>query len=653
MKLLLVGLGTFAAFAAHLALSAGMPSTAWLGLALGNEASTYQEVLFQQAALPRAAMAVMVGAALGLAGSVLQQITRNRLVSPLTIGASSGAWFALLAVGVLAPEVTARHGVWIAMAGAVATTGLVFSLAGARGIESLGIVLAGMAMHILLTAAARILILVHGETVRNLFIWGAGDLTQNGWEPALELAPQLGLAAAVVFLCRRPLALMRLGSQGAAGRGLRVWPFALAASLTALWLTAAAIAWVGLIGFIGLLAPNIARLLGARTAMSEAGLSLALGALCLLAADIVALAAGTFTRDLVPTGASSALIGAPALILLASRGMRRGDHAAFARLDGFSRPAAALVPVTAGLVVVACLIALLLGPAGNGWQIALPGDFAFQHRWPRIVSALAAGAGMAVSGLILQRLLRNPLASPDIIGISSGASLALIATLVFAGLSIPEAGAPVAMLGSLGVLATLLMLGRRLRHEPALIALAGIALAATMDALLQFVLARGGEETYMVVNWLAGTTFRVTGPQSLSLLAAVAVLSGIACALARWLTLLSASDAIAAGRGLAVERARPALLSVAAVIAALVTAVVGPVAFIGLVAPHMASLLGARRVVEQLAVALAVGACLFVASDWIGRTMLYPRQVPAGAVASILGGAYLAALLARRRGVAF
>jgi len=653
IRYLLTGAALAAAATGHLALSSDLSPGAWWALLAGAEPESYEEALFVHSAAPRTAMAALVGVALGLAGSVLQQVTLNRLVSPLTIGASSGAWLALVVGGVLAPAFAARNGFWFSLAGALGATALVLGIAGRRGVSGLPVVLAGMAVNILLGAIATVVVLLNDQYVRNLFIWGAGDLTQTGWGSARWLAPQLVAGAGIALLCRRPLALMRLGAEAAAGRGLGVWPFVLAASVTALWMTASAISAVGLIGFIGLLAPNIARLAGARTTVGELLLSMLLGALALLLADALALFAGHYTRDIVPTGASAALIGAPALVLLASGRMRAADQAAFGgRPEGLRRMARPLVP-SLGLGVLALfLVALFLGPTAAGWEIAAADELAFALRWPRAVAALAAGAGMAVSGVILQRLLRNPLASPDVIGISAGASLALVAALVFFGASIHEAGAPVAMLGSLTVLGVLMAIGRRNRYAPAVVALAGIALAATLDALLQFVLARGGEETYMIVGWLAGTTFHVTGGEALALLAATAVLAAIASGLHRWLTLLGAGDGVAAGRGLGVESARLILLGLAAVLAALVTALVGPVAFVGLVAPHMASLLGARRVLEQLIVALLIGLCLFLAADWLARTAVYPHQLPAGAVASMLGGAYLAVLLARRRTLA-
>lgn len=523
------------------------------------------------------------------------------------------------------------------------------AMAGQRGIAGLPVVLAGMAVNILFGAIATVLALFNEQHVRNLFIWGAGDLSQTGWASAAMLAPQVALCSALVFLCQQPLALMALGPHAAAARGLAVVPFVAVATATALWLTAGAISAVGIIGFVGLLAPNIARLLGARMAGPQLAGSMLLGALVLVAADGLALSATQFTRDIVPTGASAALIGAPTLILLASSRVRAQDHASYRAPEGarWSGPALRF-GLSAGALALFAL-ALFLGPTEAGWTAAAPDDLAFALRWPRAVAAVAAGAGMALSGVILQRLLRNPLASPDVIGITSGASLALVAALVFFGTSIREAGTPVALLGSLIVLAVLAAISRRNEGAPAMVALAGIALAATLDALMQFVLARGGEEAYMLVGWLAGTTFHVSGGEALILFLAVALLSALAFAFSRWLTLLAAGNAVAAGRGLTVEHTRLALLVLAAILAALVTTLVGPVAFVGLVAPHLASLLGARRAREQIVTALLIGICLFVAADWLGRTALYPRQLPAGAVASMLGGAYLMALLARAR----
>src|SRR6056297_1501041 len=119
--------------------------------------------------------------------------------------------------------------------------------------------------------------------------------------------------------------------------------------------------------------------------------------------------------------------------------------------------------------------------------------------------------------------------------------------------------------------------------------------------------------------------------------------------LRQWLTLLSAGDNVALARGLSLRVARPASLTLAAALAAVVTAWLGPVTFVGLLAPHAAVMLGARRAGAQTVAAGGIGVALMVLSDWIGRTVLFPMQLPAGMVASLIGGAYFLFLLLRRK----
>lgn len=637
------------ALAAHVAVSTDLPLAVQLALLGCGEPETFDEVVFFYASAPRTAMAALVGMGLGVAGSLLQQVTRNRLVSPMTIGASSGAWLALVCGSVVAPAFAASHGMWLSLGGAAAATACVLAIAGRQGVQGLPVVLAGMAMNILLGAIATVVILLHEQYVRNLFIWGAGDLTQTDWSWVRWLAPQIAVAFACAVALRRPLELMKLGGEAARGRGLQVALFSLLAVLVALWLSASAVTAVGVIGFIGLLGPNIARVAGARTARDELLLSAVLGAALLLATDALALYVTTWTRDIVPSGASAALVGVPMLLWLGMRRLRAVDHGSFRpphrlkELDGATKVSLAIA------LGALFFVALALAPSSDGWRLGGLSEIAFGLRWPRVVAALAAGIGMAISGVVLQRLLRNPLASPDIMGISAGATLALVGAVLAFGGTIYDAGAPAALIGGLAVLVLLLIIGKRQGHAPAAIALVGISLAAFLDAVLQFVLAKGGEETYMIVGWLAGSTLRVTETEALLLLGTAAVALTVCLHLHRWMTLLSAGDTIAAGRGLSTERSRAILLTLAAGVASAVTAAVGPIAFVGLVAPHLATMLGARRIAQQLLVAAALGAGLMLFSDWMGRVLIYPIQMPTGSVAAILGGGYLLLLLLGRR----
>lgn len=633
----------------HLVAGSDLPAIRMAELVFGAAPEAFDDIRFTHATLPRAAMALLIGAALGLAGSLFQQVTQNRLASPLTLGAASGAWLAMLAGTLLAPAFTAAHGAWLSLLGATAAFGLVVVIAGLRGLMGLHAVLAGMAVNLLLGAVASAILLLKSPYFGHLFVWGAGDLGQTGWEKALWLLPRLLPVMALALFLGRGLALLRTGAAGAEARGMTLAPFLALAVALALALTALSVTAVGMIGFVGLLAPNLARLSGARRPLSELAASAGLGALLLLGADLIAVVASGLLRDMVPSGAATAVLGAPALIWLLGRRLSAQDQARFELPPSPGR----LSRRTLGALALAALalppVALMAEQGQDGWRLVWPEPLIFEFRWPRVLAAAAAGLGMALSGVILQRLVRNPLASPDILGMSSGATFALVGAAVVSGGSIHQFSAGLAIMGSLCVLALLLWFGRRHGHAPAALALIGIALGALLDALVKFALAAGSEDSFAIVGWLGGSTYRVTGAAAIALAITMLAALAVTFAFRRWLTLLSAGDTVAAGRGLSLALARPASMVLAAAIAALVTAWLGPVAFVGLLAPHMAVMLGARKAPSQILIAGLLGALLMTASDWLGRMALHPMQLPAGTVAAVLGGGYFVLLLAQGR----
>lgn len=652
LAVLCAGLPAIAGLAVlHLGLGSDVAWGRAVALALGDVAKGFAEVQFQQAALPRLVMALLVGGALGMAGSLMQQATQNRLVSPMTLGAASGAWLAMVIATLAAPSLAALHGEWVAMAGALAAVGLVLAITGLRGLMGVQAVLAGMAVSLLAGAIASVILIVKSPYFGHIFVWGAGDLTQSGWGNATWLMPRVVVALALSAFMLRVLALLRLGAGGAEARGLGLWPALAAIAAVALFLTALSVAAVGMIGFIGLVAPNLARILGARRPGFELLASLVLGAILLTGSDALVLAAQPMLRDMVPTGAATALLGAPALIWLLGR--RSGQMRLPTPDAPYELPSGRSGLGLTGWIVIALLplslgvLAIVAAPGAQGWQIAWPEPLILSLRWPRTLAAAAAGAGMAVSGVVLQRLVRNPLASPDILGLSSGATFALVAAAVLTGGSIHRAGLFLAFLGSAAVLAALLMIGRRHSHAPALMALVGIALGAMLDALVKFALAGGSAQTFTIIGWLAGSTYRVGPGQAAGLAAVVLAGTGLALASGRVLTLLGCGDGLATGRGLSMAIARPAVLTLGGGLAASVTAMMGPVTFVGLLAPHLAVLLGGRRAMPQILASALIGAALMIGSDWLGRVLIHPLQLPAGAVAAAIGGAYFIALITR------
>ncbi|HAS3379700.1 TPA: Fe(3+)-hydroxamate ABC transporter permease FhuB [Vibrio cholerae] len=617
-------------------------------LVLGHQAAqSFAQVNFIYAQLPRAVMAIVVGAVLGLVGSVMQQLPQNRLTSPLTLGTSSGAWLGLIIVNIWFSDWVADYSALAAMAGALLAFALIISIAGLRNLTGLPLVVSGMVVNILLGSIATALVLLNEEFAQNVFMWGAGDLAQNGWEWLTWLLPRLTLVFPLLLFAPRVLTLLRLGHEGAAARGLAVLPAFLLLMAGGIWLVSASITAVGVIGFIGLLTPNIARSLGARTPKMELYSSALLGALLLLATDMLAMGLSVWAEEVVSSGITAAVIGAPALIWFSRRQLQAQDSLSISLSSHRRSPSR----WTVMLIAAALLLALSLH---IGWQMeraswALPSEFQWPLRWPRMLTALFAGVGLAIAGTLLQRLIYNPLASPDILGVSSGATFALVFASLFLGQSLQSTHWMTALLGSAAVLVVLLLLGRRHHYAPSSLILTGIAITALLEALVQFTLAKGTGDSYQILLWLSGSTYRVTGEQALLLSVGVVGLTLLALGLSRWLTLISIGRGFATARGLSASRASLILLILVALLCALVTATMGPVSFVGLIAPHMAMMLGAQRAPSQLLLAALVGGTLMLWADWLGQALLFPAQIAAGTLVAIIGGSYFLLLLLSQR----
>ncbi|WOD08941.1 iron chelate uptake ABC transporter family permease subunit [Marinomonas sp. GJ51-6] len=199
------------------------------------------------------------------------------------------------------------------------------------------------------------------------------------------------------------------------------------------------------------------------------------------------------------------------------------------------------------------------------------------------------------------------------------------------------------------VLFILLLLGRRFRFAAAPMILTGVALSALIETLIQFSLMKGTDEVYDILRWLAGSTYRVTPDQAVLLCVVSSVLILLSLSLHKVLTLMSMGKVTAAARGVAVRPNFVLLLMLAAALCASVTALLGSIVFISIVAPHLASLLGARTVLSQLSVSALLGASLLQFSDWLGQTLIHPNQLAAGTMVAIIGGAYFILILLRNR----
>ncbi|WP_447527955.1 Fe(3+)-hydroxamate ABC transporter permease FhuB [Vreelandella sp. TE19] len=592
---------------------------------------------------PRFLMALLAGGALALAGVLMQQVLRNPLASPTTLGVASGANLGLMMATLLAPGLLAYGREWVALGGGAAAMALVFGLAWKRRLAPVVVVLAGLVVNLYLGALATALLLFNHETLAGLLIWSAGSLAQNGWEGVATLSLRLLLSGVAAVLLIRPLAVLELDDASAKSLGLSLKYLRLTGLGLAVFITASVVSVVGIVGFIGLAAPNIVRMAGARRLGSRMLYSVVLGAVLLATTDLLLQRFSGQLATLLPTGAITGALGAPLLLWLIPRLKLQSDQPPQAtgvtmlRHSAPGRRALWLLLLLAG----AALLGLTVGQSGHGLNLVSPFDAAvMEWRAPRVMAAAASGLMLAVAGTLLQRLSANPMASPEVLGISGGCAIALILGIYW----LPTPGSAqlvgVGTLGALATLALLVLLNKRSGFLPERLLLSGVAVSALFDAVRGVILAGGDPRGQQVIAWLAGSTYYVDIQSALLVGAAAAGLLLLALPFTRWLDILPLGAATARGLGIGLNRARLALLLLVAVLTACATLVVGPLSFIGLLAPHMARLAGFSRAWWHLLGAGLIGMLLMVLADFIGRQVMFPYDIPAGLVASLIGGAY-------------
>ncbi|MCJ8219449.1 Fe(3+)-hydroxamate ABC transporter permease FhuB [Aeromonas veronii] len=594
--------------------------------------------------LPRLAVTLLAGAALGLAGTLMQQVLRNPLASPTTLGVASGAQLALMMVTLFAPSWLLLGREWIAMAGGSLAMALVFALAWRRQLSPVVIVFAGLVINLYLAAISMGLLLFFQEELKGLLVWGSGSLVQNSWSGVSYLLPRLLVAAALAVVLVRPLAVLELDDASARSLGVSLQHLRFAGLGLAVFVTACVVSVVGLIGFIGLAAPAMVRLLGIRQLGQRLLWAPILGALLLAATDLLLQSLSRFWPVLIPTGAMTALLGAPLLLWLIPRlGIKSGTPKANAALLVARHPAPARL---IGLLLVGLLLAvvasLLVGQGMTGWSWPswLRWQAQLEWRLPRTLAAGAAGVLLALAGTLLQRVSNNPMASPELLGVSGGTFMGVIATaLLLPALPLPLMLAG-GLLGAFGCLLLLVVVNRKHGFQPERILLSGIAITALFEPLQAIALANGDMRVQQLLSWMSGSTYYVTLPVAYGLVG-LALLMLAACLLVcRWLDLLPMGSAVATALGIRLNRAQLAILLLVAVLTASATLVVGPLSFVGLLAPHMAKLMGLVRARWHLLGAAASGALLMVSADWVGQQILFPQEVPVGLVSTLLGGAY-------------
>ena len=318
----------------------------------------------------------------------------------------------------------------------------------------------------------------------------------------------------------------------------------------------------------------------------------------------------------------------------------------------------------AGSLGIALVLAMLASLAGGAvavspqtiWNTLFDLDGPQQafiinrSRLPRTLLAALTGASLAVSGAIIQALLRNPLASPKIIGINSGAAFAVLVAAVVAPSAALFAVPVFAAMGGTFAAAAIYLLAETNHVSPARLALIGVAFGFTADAGVDFILVTA--DSYAIsapLVWLTGSLWG-RGWDHLNIAAPILVpMAALSLCGAYRLDLFQLGTTQAQGLGVHVRSTRMVLLALATLLASVSVGMVGVLGFVGLMAPHIARMLVGGRHVALLPVALLIGALLVVLADAAGRALFPPIEISAGILTALFGAPFFIYLLITRR----
>ncbi|ATL82212.1 iron ABC transporter permease [Streptomyces malaysiensis subsp. malaysiensis] len=615
--------------------------------------------------LPRMTAGVLVGAALGVAGAVLQAVSRNVLASPDTLAVNAGSYLALGVAGATGVSLPMLASSGVAFAGGLLAAAVVLALSG-LGTGTVRLVLAGTALALGLNSVTQGLLLLFPEQTEGLYQWNQGSIGQNGFDGVVQMLPVALAGLAGLLLTARRIDALALGDDAAHGLGVPVRTTRVTVVVLAALLSAAAVTLAGPIGFVGLCAPALVRplarrfrgLVRTRTALPVAGL---VGAGLVLGSDVLLRAlvpAGTAVA--VPTGVVTSLVGAGFLVVMALRlrdtaGAEAPDRLRVPGRTAFLVTVALAVAVTLGVTVGGVLLGdskLLLGDVVNWAQgrVGRSVSFVLDTRVPRVLAALCAGAALALAGTLVQAVTRNPLAEPGTLGVSGGAALGAVLLVTTAPVAGSWSVAGAAFAGAAVASVVVFGLTARGGYQQHRLVLVGVGVAAGTTALtsLLIVLTDPFNAT-KALTWLSGSTYGRTMPDVLPVALMLAMGLAAAVAARTELDLVSLDGDTPRLLGLRPSRARLGFLVMSVLLSATAVASAGTIGFVGLVAPHAARALVGRRHIRVVPVAVLLGGALVCAADLLGRTVIAPAQLGAGLMTAVIGTPYFLWLLVRSR----
>lgn len=618
----------------------------------------WQDVLLWYGALPRLVAAIIAGSALALAGFLFQEASRNVLASPNLLGVGAGAHLALvIGLSAFPSFVSGYGGILFSLLGAFFAAVLVFGITYKES-NPIRIIFAGVAISFSLSALAAILSLYFEQSVSGLFLWGAGDVEQQGWQDIAALSIPFIIVLIISLLFSPKIKIYALGDGHAKSLGISIVSLRWGMIALGVILTAIAVTLVGPISFIGLFVPNILRVLKCPTGKRFVLFSMLAGAFVLLAADSVTLYVANMFYINLPVGILTAMLGAPillwALLRIKQFSLQQNDQIVIKGLHSklpmkyflalsFSLLLCAFVFYSGSSTIKSALDGSLFN--SNSLAYFLYTDITL----PRLIVAFIAGGALAVSGLFFQGVIQNPLASPEVLGISQGSTFSALILLLF----FPNAswwGIQLsAFMGGILAFILVMLIAKKMRFQPLQLAMIGVCLGALYAALNTGLLAISGMQAAEVIRWLSGSVYGQSWQTVYQLIAILIVSLPLCYLISPWITLLAFGSDKAKTLGGNVYLMQVCLLLLATLQTSAVVASIGMLGFIGLMAPHLARMLGYNNPRNLVVISFFIGGLLALFSDWLANLLFAPTEIPAGLIAPIIVTVYLLWLLLRQR----
>ncbi|MGM1050660.1 MAG: FecCD family ABC transporter permease [Bacillota bacterium] len=273
-----------------------------------------------------------------------------------------------------------------------------------------------------------------------------------------------------------------------------------------------------------------------------------------------------------------------------------------------------------------------------------------QFRLPRTLAALLVGAALALAGGLLQGVIRNPLAAPDMLGVTGGASVAVVAFMTLSAGAYSIHWVPlIAVVGAFGAGLLNYVLAWRKGVSPLRLVLIGVGLSTALGALTTFLLISGPSHlASQVLNWMTGSVYGTGWKHILALTPWLALFIPLSFLFSRSLNAQAMGDEIAIGLGIRVQRDRLLIMLCSIALAGAAVGIAGTLSFIGLIAPHMARRLVGSAHGVMLPVSAMVGAILLMLADLAGRMLFQPLDIPAGVFTAAIGAPFFLYLLYKK-----